>query len=73
MGIGITKEDISKVFEPFFMVDKSRTRANNGVGLGLSLCGEIAKIHNAEIKIESELSKGTIIRIKFNFRQSTAV
>lgn len=64
-GIGIPEEDISKVMEPFFMVDKSRARANNGVGLGLSLCAEIAKIHNARIDIESKVGEGTAIKVIF--------
>ncbi|MTI67970.1 MAG: HAMP domain-containing histidine kinase [Firmicutes bacterium] len=64
-GIGIPKEDIPKVFEAFYMVDKSRTRANNGAGLGLSICGEIAKLHKAKIEIESELNKGTNIKVIF--------
>jgi signal transduction histidine kinase len=67
-GIGIPKEDLSKVFEPFFMVDKSRAKENSraGVGLGLSLCAEIAKIHEAKIEIESNQGEGTIIRVIFN-------
>lgn len=65
LGIGIPEEDISKVFEPFFMVDKSRSRVNSGVGLGLSLCAEIAEIHNAKIEIESKLGEGTCIKIIF--------
>lgn len=64
-GIGISKEDINKVFEAFYMVDKSRTRANNGAGLGLAICAEIAEIHQAELKIESEVNKGTIVKIIF--------
>ncbi|AKA68986.1 HAMP domain-containing sensor histidine kinase [Clostridium scatologenes] len=64
-GIGIPEEDISKVMEPFFMVDKSRARANNGVGLGLSLCVEITKIHNARIDIESKIGEGTTIKVIF--------
>ena len=66
LGLGIPKEDIPKLFEPFFMVDKSRSRVNSGVGLGLSLCAEIAKIHDAEIKIESKIDEGTTIKIIFN-------
>lgn len=65
-GIGISKEELPKVFEPFYMVDKSRTRANNGAGLGLSICVEIAKIHEAELEIYSEINKGTTIKIIFN-------
>ncbi|ADK15044.1 HAMP domain-containing sensor histidine kinase [Clostridium ljungdahlii] len=64
-GIGIPEEDISKVMKPFFMVDKSRARASNGVGLGLSLCVEIAKIHNARIDIESKVGEGTAIKVIF--------
>lgn len=64
-GVGIPKEDIKKVFEPFYMVDKSRDRRNNGVGLGLSICAKIAEIHNAKIEVESEVGKGTTITIKF--------
>jgi len=48
-GIGIDKEDLEKVLEPFYMVDKSRTRKNNGAGLGLSICAEISEIHKATI------------------------
>ncbi|MGG3522812.1 HAMP domain-containing sensor histidine kinase [Bacillus pseudomycoides] len=64
-GIGISEEDLPKVFEAFYMADKSRTRANNGVGLGLTICSEIAKIHEIELEMESQLNKGTIIRITF--------
>ncbi|MED1093528.1 HAMP domain-containing sensor histidine kinase [Bacillus paramycoides] len=65
-GIGISEEDLPKVFEAFYMVDKSRTKANNGAGLGLTICAEIAKIHEAELKIESEINKGTTIKLLFN-------
>ncbi len=65
-GVGIPEEDIPKVMEPFYMVDKSRERAGNGVGLGLSLCAQIAEIHNARISIESRLGKGSTIKVIFN-------
>lgn len=64
-GIGMSEDNLKKVMEPFYMVDKSRTRANNGAGLGLSICKEIAEIHNAELKIQSQLNKGTCISIVF--------
>jgi signal transduction histidine kinase len=64
VGVGISKEDIEKIFEPFYMVDKSRDRRNNGAGLGLALCSKIAEIHNAKIQVESELGKGTTIKIR---------
>jgi signal transduction histidine kinase len=47
------------------MVDKSRSRVNSGVVHVLSLCAEIAEIHNAKIKIESNLGEGTCIKIIF--------
>lgn len=62
-GVGIPPDDINKVFEPFFMVDKSRERANNGAGIGLALCNDIAKIHNGKLQIYSELGKGTTVRL----------
>ncbi|PJI07894.1 MULTISPECIES: sensor histidine kinase [Clostridium] len=65
-GVGIPKEEIKKIFEPFYMVDKSRDRSNNGVGLGLSLCSQIARIHNIKFDVESELGEGTTIKIRFN-------
>lgn len=64
-GVGISENDLQKIFEPFYMVDKSRNRCNNGVGLGLSICAQISEIHNAKISVESELGKGTVIRIMF--------
>ncbi|MDD5936197.1 MAG: HAMP domain-containing sensor histidine kinase [Clostridiales bacterium] len=65
-GIGIPKEDLDKVFEAFYMVDKARTRKENGLGLGLAICHEICKRYQIELKIESEINKGTeiILNIK---------
>ena len=65
-GIGIPKEDLDKVKEPFYMVDKARTRKNNGVGLGLSICSEICKIYNISFDIYSKLNEGTVITLTFN-------
>lgn len=65
-GMGIPKEDIDKVLEPFYMVDKARTRKNNGIGLGLSICSEICKVYNISIDIESQLNTGTEITLTFN-------
>lgn len=65
-GIGIPPEDLDKVKEPFYMVDKARTRKNNGIGLGLSICSEICKIHNININIKSQVKKGTEIILTFN-------
>ncbi|MBU3213922.1 HAMP domain-containing histidine kinase [Clostridium estertheticum] len=65
-GIGIAKDHVDKIFEPFYMVDKARTRANNGAGLGLSICKKILDIHNGCFKVESEIDKGTSIKLIFN-------
>ncbi len=62
-GIGMDEETVIKVTEPFYMADKSRSRKAGGVGLGLSLCIEIAKKHNAQIKIKSKLGQGTTVLI----------
>ncbi|MBX4259631.1 HAMP domain-containing histidine kinase [Clostridium estertheticum] len=65
-GIGIAKDHIDKIFEPFYMVDKARTRANNGAGLGLAICKKILDIHNGCFEVESEIDKGTSIKLIFN-------
>jgi len=62
-GIGMSREDAQKVFEPFYMVDKSRSRKAGGAGLGLALCVQIAALHNAVLSIDSELGKGTTVYI----------
>lgn len=60
-GIGISEEDQKKIFDEFFMVDKSRTRKEGGAGLGMSLVAIILEKHGAKIRIASELGKGTAI------------
>ena len=60
-GIGIPKEAQSSVFERFYRVDKSRSKATGGTGLGLAIVKHIARIHNARIKLESEMDGGTTI------------
>lgn len=62
-GIGIPKDELSKITEPFYMIDKARTRKAGGAGLGLALCKNIANIHNCEFKIDSVLNKGTTVTI----------
>ena len=64
-GVGIPKEDQEKVFEPFYRVDKSRTKETGGYGLGLSLCREIMKAHGGEITIQSASEPGTQVILKF--------
>ena len=64
-GIGIPKEAQSSVFERFYRVDKSRSKATGGTGLGLAIVKHIARIHNARIKLESEIGEGTTITVLF--------
>lgn len=64
-GKGIPKEEQDKILEPFYMVDKSRSRKYGGAGLGLSLTALIARIHHCRVEIESEEGKGTVIRLHF--------
>lgn len=64
-GIGIPPEHTERIFERFYRVDKSRSREVGGTGLGLSIVKHAAKIHNAEIKIDSTVGKGTAITVIF--------
>ena len=62
-GMGIPADKLSRVKEAFYMVDKSRSRAEHGAGLGLSLCDRIIRLHGGTLDIESEEGKGTAIKI----------
>jgi len=64
-GIGIAEEHQDKIFEPFYMADKARTRSSNGAGLGLSICQSVASLHHADIRIASNENKGTIVEVDF--------
>lgn len=70
-GIGIAKEDIDKICDEFFMVDKSRSRKEGGAGLGMSLVSSILNEHSAQLKIESELGKGTKMKVIFPIYESS--
>ena len=61
-GNGIPEELRERVFEPFFRVDKSRSRALGGVGLGLALVHEIVRVHDGNITVRSNPSGGTVLR-----------
>lgn len=60
-GIGIPKEEQSKITQAFYMVDKSRSRSKNGAGLGLALCTEILALHNSRLEIDSTPGEGTSV------------
>ena len=58
-GIGIAEEEVEKIFDRFHRVDRSRSRAEGGTGLGLAIAREIAHLHDAEIRVESQFGKGS--------------
>ena len=65
-GAGIPEELKERVFEPFFRVDKSRSRELGGVGLGLALVREIVRVHDGSITVKSNPSGGTIFEVVLN-------
>lgn len=64
-GEGIPADYRKDIFEPFFRIDKSRSRAVGGNGLGLAVCKKILNRHNAEISVESNDPKGSVFQIVF--------
>ena len=68
-GKGIPPEEIPKITEAFYMIDKSRSRKAGGVGLGLALCKQIAALHHGHLEIESWLDDGTSISVVFSERK----
>ena len=64
-GNGVPDEHIAKLTEPFYRIDKARSRSEGGAGLGLALCEQIAQHHNAKLVFSSEPGKGTTVKIIF--------
>ncbi len=64
-GCGMPKEEINKITEAFYMVDKSRARKEGGAGLGMTLCSKIIAAHGAEWTIKSKEGEGTVIWVLF--------
>jgi two-component system phosphate regulon sensor histidine kinase PhoR len=67
-GIGIPREHQERIFERFYRVDKGRSKSTGGTGLGLAIVKHILARHDAELELESEVGRGT--KIKVNFKEA---
>ena len=63
-GRGIPPEALTHLTEAFYRVDKSRSRAQGGAGLGLSLCNEIVQLHGGTMQFESRVGNGTVVTVE---------
>lgn len=70
-GVGIAREDLAKVFDRFYRVDKSRTRETGGSGLGLSIVQVMVQRLGGSIEMESEFEKGTTVTLRFPISKSS--
>lgn len=65
-GCGMEQTELSRITEAFYMVNKSRARAQGGAGLGLALCQKIAELHKSNLRFESEPGRGTCVSFELN-------
>lgn len=71
-GRGIPEDEIGRITEAFYMVDKSRSRKEGGAGIGMALCHKIIKLHGGTLKIDSRLGEGTVMRVIFPVEAAAA-
>lgn len=72
-GRGIPENEISRITEAFYMVDKSRSRKEGGAGIGMALCQRIINIHGAALQIASKVGEGTVISVTFPMKKESGV
>jgi two-component system, OmpR family, sensor histidine kinase SenX3 len=70
-GIGIPARDLERIFERFYRVDRTRSRATGGTGLGLAIVRHVAQAHGGEVSVESEEGKGSTFRLKLPLAAAT--
>ena len=70
-GVGISEEHLQRIFDEFYMVDKSRSRKEGGAGLGLSLAASIVESHGEKLEIESTVGEGTTMWVVFHEKNLT--
>ena len=71
-GCGIPEQDIERITEAFYMVDKSRSRKEGGAGIGMTLCQKIITLHKGVLRVNSKPGEGTVVQIFFPGREETA-
>ncbi len=69
-GVGIEAEDLPRIFEPFYRVDRSRSKDTGGYGIGLSLVKRIVDAHGGTIDVESQIGQGTSVRVRLPVEQN---